>query len=155
MSGGRSLPGIQLFRRLHAVVARLDVQSAPVFRSLEFQSNTDTLVGIGNRRWLLGKAQSLLTPPSNYWAPTTVAIIDLDSFKTINDTARHAAGDDVLKQVGEILVAHSRPTDLVGRLGGDEDLDDTMARADNALYAAKSVGRNQIRIVSEGSAALI
>lgn len=164
---------------------------------LETQSNIDALVGIGNRRWLLAKAELLLTRPSNDWAPTTVAIIDLDNFKAINDTAGHAAGDDVLKKVGAILLAHSRPADMVGRLGGDEfciffprcdvtaaatavermrkavlesglvekygvtvslsagltsrqdqneDLDDTLARADHALYAAKSAGRNRIEI---------
>lgn len=165
---------------------------------LETLSNMDALIGIGNRRWLLGKAQALLTGHSNAWAPTTVALIDLDSFKVINDSCGHAAGDDVLKRVGDILTRHSRPTDLVGRLGGDEfcvifprcpldeaaaviermrgalartglaekygvpvsfsagltdrlddaeDLDDTFARADRALYDAKSAGRDRIEVV--------
>ena len=171
---------------------------------LERRSNMDTLVGIGNRRWLLTKAETLLTRPSNDWAPTTVAILDLDNFKSINDTAGHAAGDEVLRQVGRILLAQSRPTDIVGRMGGDEfcivfplcdvtaaaaalermrkavsetdlaerygvavslsagltrrqdqdeDLDDTLARADSALYKAKAEGRNRIEISLSGQTA--
>lgn len=168
---------------------------------LEIQSNMDALVGIGNRRWLLGKAESLLGRPPNEWSPTTIALIDLDGFKSVNDTCGHAAGDEVLKQLGEILTTHSRPSDLVGRLGGDEfcviflrcgvdeaaaavermrtalagtdlaakygvpvsisagltsradddeDLDDTLARADKALYEAKASGRNRVHIAAAG-----
>lgn len=164
---------------------------------LEALSYRDDLIGIGNRRWLLGKANELLRSDDANARPTTVALLDLDSFKVINDTCGHAAGDDVLKQVGAVLTAHSRPRDLVGRLGGDEfcvifldcpreeaaaavdrmrtalkqkrlderygidvsiscglterhdpheDLDETFARADKALYRAKEAGRGQTEL---------
>ena len=52
--------------------------------------------------------------------PLTVAYLDLDGFKAVNDTFGHAAGDDVLRQVSVALRGGTRPVDLVGRVGGDE-----------------------------------
>ena len=51
-----------------------------------------------------------------------VVYLDLDNFKSINDTLGHSAGDQLLKDVAKILLAHVRRYDLVGRIGGDEFL---------------------------------
>jgi diguanylate cyclase (GGDEF)-like protein len=53
-------------------------------------------------------------------SPFTVIFIDLNGFKKINDTYGHAAGDDLLKQVGNRLRIAFRPADVIGRWGGDE-----------------------------------
>jgi len=47
---------------------------------------------------------------------------DLDGFKQVNDTYGHGAGDEVLKKFGEVLKAHTRASDICGRIGGDEFL---------------------------------
>jgi len=52
--------------------------------------------------------------------PVTLALIDLDAFKTVNDTYGHSSGDEVLVVVAEIIAAHTREGDAVGRIGGDE-----------------------------------
>ncbi len=71
-------------------------------------------------------------------------MLDLDHFKTINDTYGHATGDMVLRQFADILKEIVRETDVAGRLGGDENsIDDLMARADKALYRAKKEGRDR------------
>ena len=52
--------------------------------------------------------------------PMTVVYLDLDGFKAVNDTFGHSAGDDLLREVSEALCSDTRPTDVVGRVGGDE-----------------------------------
>jgi len=78
----------------------------------------DELTGVGNRhhynRWL---AKLLADPAAGRLA---VVVVDIDRFKTVNDTHGHPAGDEVLRRVGRLLRASSRPADLVARLGGDE-----------------------------------
>ena len=55
-----------------------------------------------------------------YGGPLSLAYLDLDDFKRVNDERGHAAGDDVLRAVADALRSQLRPTDLVARLGGDE-----------------------------------
>ena len=80
---------------------------------LSREAVTDPLTGVANRtalrRWL-----------DDAGGPVTVAMVDLDDFKPVNDTYGHEAGDAVLRAVAERLVAHVREDDLVVRLGGDE-----------------------------------
>jgi diguanylate cyclase (GGDEF)-like protein len=52
----------------------------------------------------------------------SLALIDIDHFKTINDTRGHAAGDDALRQVAKVISSHLRDYDYLGRFGGDEFL---------------------------------
>ncbi|GGM00722.1 MULTISPECIES: putative bifunctional diguanylate cyclase/phosphodiesterase [Micromonospora] len=79
----------------------------------------DALTGLANRRHLLDQGTEQL---SNRHADgvTALVLIDLNHFKEVNDTLGHAAGDQVLIEVGNRLQAAARPDDLVSRLGGDE-----------------------------------
>jgi diguanylate cyclase (GGDEF)-like protein len=61
-----------------------------------------------------------VTRQRRYGGLFSLAELDLDGFKTLNDTRGHPAGDDVLKLLAEILRRHTRKSDLAGRLGGDE-----------------------------------
>lgn len=83
-------------------------------------SRTDGLTGLLNRSGLIAHAGRIVAVASRYGQATAFAYIDLDRFKTINDTQGHSRGDDVLKSVGALLEQSSRESDLVARLGGDE-----------------------------------
>ena len=81
---------------------------------------TDQLTGLPNRRLLIDRlrqAEVANARTGNYGA---VILLDLDNFKSLNDTQGHAAGDCLLQQVGQRLVARVRESDTVARLGGDE-----------------------------------
>lgn len=80
----------------------------------------DALTGLANRRHFFELAQASLTQTRRYGAPMTVALLDLDHFKHINDTHGHAAGDAVLTAFAEVLRACLRDTDTPARIGGEE-----------------------------------
>lgn len=83
-------------------------------------ARTDALTGVANFRWFEEEAQRAMYSSRRYGGPLSLAYLDLDGFKEVNDTRGHAAGDEVLKAFAATLRATLRPTDLVARLGGDE-----------------------------------
>ena len=85
-------------------------------------ADTDPLTGLGNRRLLASRAPVLIQQAADSGRPVHLAILDLDHFKQINDTFGHAAGDDVLVHLAQILRDHTRADDLLVRLGGEEFL---------------------------------
>ncbi|QCU89731.1 GGDEF domain-containing protein [Thiomicrorhabdus sediminis] len=80
------------------------------------QSLTDPLTGIGNRRFLDNKLAELY----GYGDPLCIAVIDIDNFKSINDSQGHEAGDYILIHLVNYLMSSLRLSDLIGRMGGDE-----------------------------------
>ena len=91
-------------------------------RALAEVSEQDPLTGLLNRRGLETRIGSLLIAGDAQNAPLTMALIDIDIFKRINDSHSHAVGDAVLKQVAGVIRAHCRQNDLPVRYGGDEFL---------------------------------
>ena len=89
-------------------------------RSLEHRASTDELTGLVNRREFEHRAEEELDLAGRVGAGVCVMLIDLNSFKQINDTLGHQFGDLVLTACAERLSAAVRDTDLVGRWGGDE-----------------------------------
>lgn len=83
---------------------------------LQRRAYTDELTQVFNRAGFERKVEEALCGTG----PVTLALIDLDTFKTVNDTFGHASGDEVLVVVAEIIGAHVREDDAVGRIGGDE-----------------------------------
>ncbi|MEX2672769.1 MAG: GGDEF domain-containing protein [Phycisphaeraceae bacterium] len=81
---------------------------------------TDTLTGIPNRRALEQSLQQAFYTAKLEDRALSVAIIDVDHFKSLNDTFGHAAGDEALKQLANILSKTARESDMVARLGGEE-----------------------------------
>jgi diguanylate cyclase (GGDEF)-like protein len=83
-------------------------------------SRTDDLTGLLNGRGFYEAAAVELARSARYRHPLTLAYVDLDDFKMINDRFGHARGDAILVAVGRALRRACRSTDVVGRLGGDE-----------------------------------
>ncbi|WP_404408927.1 diguanylate cyclase [Pseudidiomarina marina] len=174
---------------------RIDEQRINATEELRRMATIDELTQVANRRVFIEAAEQRFNEQQRYELPVSVAIIDLDHFKKVNDTYGHAAGDKVLKQFADITREVLRDGDLLGRQGGEEfaillphadinqalqaaervrqrieetefewqgktipvtisigvaqllptdkDVDRWFARADNALYQAKSDGRNR------------
>jgi diguanylate cyclase (GGDEF)-like protein/PAS domain S-box-containing protein len=159
-------------------------------KTIEAISLTDQLTTLANRRHLDAMLEQNIRLYERYKTPFSLIMIDLDYFKTINDTFGHFAGDTVLKTVSATLKKGLRSTDVCGRWGGEEflillptselhealstaeklreaieclsidnlppltasfgvtrydgDLRLTLKRVDEALYMAKSEGRNRV-----------
>ncbi len=80
----------------------------------------DSLTGIYNRGYLFKRLEKLINEHERTGRTFAIALIDLDFFKTINDTYGHPGGDYVLQQFAHLLSTNCRPYDLVGRYGGEE-----------------------------------
>ena len=89
-------------------------------RDLESLADRDVFLPVLNRRAFLREVSRALALAERHDAPSALIYLDLNGFKAINDTHGHAAGDTALAQVAELIAAHVRETDAVGRLGGDE-----------------------------------
>jgi diguanylate cyclase (GGDEF)-like protein len=83
-------------------------------------ARTDGLTGIVNRRFFLELLQAEMSRSIRYSYPVTLAYIDLDNFKTINDEFGHSTGDELLCLITKIISKNIRLSDTVARLGGDE-----------------------------------
>ncbi len=196
--------GIPAERRL----ARAFNAASGAFLQTEARATHDRLTGIPNRETLLATLAAEVERASRHHKPLSVAFIDIDRFKPINDTFGHNSGDAVLRQVATLIADSVRASDTFGRYGGEEfmlilpetpaedavglaeelralvmqhpmriaagqelkatisigvaggqgsdlQLDMLVDRADAAMYAAKSLGRNRtyrFRELDEGAA---
>ena len=86
----------------------------------QYLASVDILTGLLNRRVLFERFDAEIDRSRRYNTPLSLAMIDLDHFKAINDTFGHAAGDAVLGKVGDIIRACIRSSDIAGRYGGEE-----------------------------------
>ncbi|MBK8394097.1 MAG: sensor domain-containing diguanylate cyclase [Leptospiraceae bacterium] len=89
---------------------------------LELAANTDILTGLLNRRAFLNRFKYESDRSSRTGKPYSIAILDLDHFKSINDRFGHHAGDEILLAFSQIMISHLRTTDIACRWGGEEFL---------------------------------
>ncbi|MGH2446700.1 MAG: bifunctional diguanylate cyclase/phosphohydrolase [Candidatus Limnocylindria bacterium] len=190
--------GIPAERRL----ARAFNAASGAFVQTEARATHDRLTGVPNRETLLATLTAEVDRASRHYKPLSVAFIDIDRFKPINDTYGHNSGDAVLRQVARLVADSIRASDTFGRYGGEEfmlilpetmpedaigvaeelralvqqeplriagehtvkatisigiaggrgselQLDMLVDRADAAMYAAKSLGRNRTYLFRE------
>ncbi|MEO1271352.1 MAG: diguanylate cyclase, partial [Myxococcota bacterium] len=84
-------------------------------------AQTDELTSLNNRRAFMERAQDEVTRYQRYQTPLSVIAMDIDHFKSINDTYGHQVGDEVLVAVSNIIATQLRPgIDIPGRIGGEE-----------------------------------
>ena len=112
----------ELLARVRAGLRIVDLQKALVAtnRRLEEMSLTDDLTQLRNRRAFDRELTTRFATAKRYERPLSIATIDIDYFKQINDTYGHQAGDAVLQAVARILNTSSRVPDFVARIGGEE-----------------------------------
>ncbi len=90
------------------------------FNHEEKLARTDQLTGIANRRRFSEVADDEIRRSRRYHDPFTIIFLDIDNFKSVNDTLGHSEGDRLLLQVASTLTTVIRESDTVARLGGDE-----------------------------------
>ena len=125
LSGNRTA---NLFAYAWNATARLGFFLLPVFmirlnRAMQHErilARTDFLTGVLNMRYFRELTQMEVNRSFRYKRTFTIAFIDVDNFKTINDTFGHATGDTVLRAIATNIKMHLRKTDMVARVGGDE-----------------------------------
>ncbi|MDJ0880410.1 MAG: EAL domain-containing protein [Gammaproteobacteria bacterium] len=93
--------------------------SQALMERIQFQATHDALTGLYNRRAFEEKVIQMLNL-FNFDSNHSFCVIDLDQFKIVNDSAGHAAGDQMLRQIAEVMKPMIRRSDLLSRLGGDE-----------------------------------
>ncbi len=107
----------------------------------EASARIDLLTGLGNRRRLEEDLEVLIARRERYKETFGVALMDLDHFRTINDTAGHLAGDEALRRVGRIVGEQLRQSDMAFRYGGEEFLVAVSGDIRRAATAADRIRR--------------
>ncbi len=181
-------------RAQRAEIARVNAELVNLNEELRIQARFDALTGLANRRHFLERLDGELHRSARFGLPCSLAILDIDHFKSVNDQFGHAAGDAVLRTFAQTVGQCVRNSDLAARFGGEEFAvlmpqtsvdgatelaerirvavqntpvfgggdalrvsvsigvaqwsgetpEQLIARADDAMYAAKSAGRNQV-----------
>jgi diguanylate cyclase (GGDEF)-like protein len=171
-----------------ALISRFDRRLNATLGQLERLATMDDLTGIPNRRQCLHRLEHEVQRARRFERPISVAIMDLDGFKSINDRLGHLVGDMTLVDFTRVVARLIRGQDFFGRLGGDEflvifiealpeewcaahtptsipgipavtlsagvtapqaedsSMTDCLRRADEALYQAKTTGRNKVEV---------
>jgi diguanylate cyclase (GGDEF)-like protein/PAS domain S-box-containing protein len=95
-------------------------QARELNEQIVYQADHDALTGLANRNKFDRTLKRAITTAHQDNAEHALCYLDLDQFKIVNDTCGHLAGDELLKQLGDLLKSHVRHNDFVARLGGDE-----------------------------------
>jgi diguanylate cyclase (GGDEF)-like protein/PAS domain S-box-containing protein len=103
-------------RRLSEALELVEQQSV----QLRHQALHDSLTGLPNRVLVLDRAEQMLARARRDISEVSALFVDVDNFKSVNDTFGHAVGDQLLRVIAERLNAERRASDTLGRLGGDE-----------------------------------
>ncbi len=120
---------LELGARVHAAgrISTLQNSLLETTRDLEASNQilselavTDPLTSLGNRRYITQRSEAVLAEVHSRGGTLAFLMIDIDHFKQINDQYGHNVGDQILKKIASRLRKVTRPTDVVGRFGGEE-----------------------------------
>ena len=150
----KTVASFNLNGRPHLIESFLDIsQLKTMQKDLEYLACTDSLTGVHNRRHFIQVTEQEFLRARRYQFPLSVAMVDIDHFKQINDVYGHLVGDLVLRELVSVLNSQMRPGDILGRFGGEE-FSITLIECD--LEKAKTVSERlrknieEHRIISEG-----
>ncbi len=115
---------ISMVRRLATFINVTAAELRAANEELRQMADTDELTGLGNRRVIDQMVRTACLHAKNFNIGLTIGLIDIDDFKSVNDTYGHTEGDKVLKTISEILKTEIEkiPSGIVGRWGGEEFL---------------------------------
>ncbi len=109
----------ELFHYL-AGQAAVSLENVGLHETVERQATTDELTGLANRRQFQESLASEVERARRFEQPLALVLLDIDDFKSVNDTHGHQTGDAVLGAIGQVLRASSREIDVAARYGGEE-----------------------------------
>ncbi|MBK5910757.1 hypothetical protein CCR85_04525 [Rhodothalassium salexigens] len=115
-----SIGGVIMFTQVVTEAVEMRRALEQKARELQFYADYDYLTNVYNRRKFVESAEAELQRQRRYDGMTAFALVDLDDFKTINDSFGHAAGDEVLRRFAALAQRELRPSDVIGRVGGEE-----------------------------------
>jgi diguanylate cyclase (GGDEF)-like protein len=101
-------------------ILSMAIRNCRLFREVQSQAHTDALTRLGNYRAFHETLRSEMHRSERYGRPLTLIMIDLDSFKSLNDEFGHQAGDAALAEMGRVVRESLRREDFAARYGGDE-----------------------------------
>ena len=107
-------------RTLEHRTRQLERERLDALARVEHQAYHDPLTGLPNRRLLEDRISQAIAQADRRGERVAILFLDLNDFKSVNDTSGHAVGDDVLRQIGRRLAARVRSSDTLARVGGDE-----------------------------------
>jgi diguanylate cyclase (GGDEF)-like protein len=137
------------------LVAGLRARLAAAERRIQELARTDDLTGIANRRHLGERLRVERARAARYGRPISLAMVDVDHFKAVNDAHGHDAGDAVLRGVARTVAGSLRESDLLGRWGGEEllvILPETGAAGARALADRLRAAVEALRVEHDGRA---
>jgi diguanylate cyclase (GGDEF)-like protein len=137
-----------LTREIETLRGRLQAAEAHLAEA-EHTADLDQLLPVFNRRAFMRELNREIGLVARYGTPAALLFLDLDSFKLLNDTHGHAAGDAALIHFAELLRRNIREGDIMGRLGGDE-FAIILAHADEA--AAERKGQSLLALLAANPA---
>ena len=125
-------------------------------KQLQDMAMHDPLTGLYNRYYLIDQFPKRLSRVRRHGHPLSLIMVDIDHFKSINDTRGHKAGDQVIKDVANTLVACSRKEDIVVRFGGEEflavleycDTDGAMQIAEKMRTQVESIKLDNVSVTA-------
>ena len=137
-----------------AAIARqvaIIIENARLFERVQQEADTDFLTGLPNHRRLKDLFAATLEQAQRGGRPFSIVMVDIDSFKLLNDTHGHHVGDEVLKHVAALMRGSLRPQDMVARYGGDEFLvilpETAKERGESiSRRLARAIERSQVRV---------
>jgi diguanylate cyclase (GGDEF)-like protein len=142
VGAARTMPerGVTAERR----VARALNEAAAALARVEARASRDRLTGVANRETLLAVLAAEVKRSGRTGASLSLAFVDIDRFKSINDSHGHSSGDAVLRQMGELIGGAIRGSDVVGRYGGEEFM---LILPDSDLESARQVAERVRELV--------
>jgi len=107
-------------KELETQIAKQKTALRNINQKLEDYAFHDDLTGVYNHRYFQEKLREEFSRAKRYGQPLSLLMVDIDAFRTINETKGHLIGDSILKELGRVLSDRSRDADLVARYGGEE-----------------------------------